>query len=312
MHRTAVIGLGYWGLKLFRNLVECPGFQVRRICDHHEENLAQGRKLLANVICDTQPDAIWTDNEIDLVVIATQAQSHFDLMKKALEAGKHVLVEKPFTQTLAEAKEALSLATSRNRRVFVDHTYIFSSEFEAFRNAIRFQIASPGLYQSQRSDYGKFPKDCGVVSHLLYHDLYVLDEMFGLNHLTLQFAREQQLISPYFPDWAVLHFSNEKQSFVLRADLVTAEKVRHISWTAAEQTVIWDDLKKEKLVRHRAGVVDRLAISPSSEPLRRMIEHTRDHLASGTEAAHEGKRALNVMKMIASIDHVIARERRAA
>src|SRR5881275_3236417 len=127
MVRLALIGYGYWGPNLFRNFSNLKNCKVSAVADSRKERLNLIAEQYPHTKLYTNPDDVFNDREIDAVVIATPVYSHYELAKKALESGKHVLVEKPLTSNVDEAKELIELAEKKKLLLMVDHTYLYTS-----------------------------------------------------------------------------------------------------------------------------------------------------------------------------------------
>src|SRR3984893_325047 len=125
MIRFGVIGYGYWGPNIVRNLRGLEGCQVVGICDQ----TPAARKRIQAAYPDTPSYSDWNElirsPEVDAIAVITPVWTHYELAKAALESGKHVFVEKPFTSTVAQAEELIELADKRNLKIMVDHTFLF-------------------------------------------------------------------------------------------------------------------------------------------------------------------------------------------
>ena len=114
MIRVGVIGYGYWGPNIVRNLHGLDSTQVEMVCDKSPAALARARKAYPSVSTCSDPAEILTSPTIDAVAVITPVWTHYELAKKALENGKHVFVEKPFTSSAAQAEELIELRLARN------------------------------------------------------------------------------------------------------------------------------------------------------------------------------------------------------
>ena len=123
---VAVIGLGYWGPNLVRNLLASSEISSVTICDANTDRLANCATRFPGVLTETDSQRVFTNAAIDAVVIATPVYTHYDLARKALENGKHVLMEKPFTRTSQQAQDLITIASTLNLTLMVDHTFLFT------------------------------------------------------------------------------------------------------------------------------------------------------------------------------------------
>ena len=135
--RVGVIGFGYWGPNIVRNLSAVDGFQVSAVCDQRPAALARTRKAYPGMHVTTDAAEVLKSPDIDVVAIVTPVWTHFELAKTAIENGKHVFVEKPFTSTSAQAEQLIELAERKNLRIMVDHTFLFSGAVRKIRDLVQ-------------------------------------------------------------------------------------------------------------------------------------------------------------------------------
>src|SRR6266542_4822371 len=124
--KIGVIGYGYWGPNLVRNFAEQAGTEVKWCADKRPDRRALVKRRYPSVSVTEDAQQIFDDAEVNAVVIATPVSAHYALAKQALERGKHVLVEKPMTRSVAEGEELLALATAKGLILMVDHTFIYT------------------------------------------------------------------------------------------------------------------------------------------------------------------------------------------
>lgn len=175
MLTVAIIGYGYWGPNLVRNFYETQGITVKYLVDQKEELLAKAQARYPTIRCIKNIEDALKDSDVDAVVIATPTRSHFDLAMRALEAGKHVLIEKPMTETVEQAKTLIAEATKRGLTLMVDHTFIYSPAVRRVREMINSGILGDILYyDSTRINLGLFQQDVNVLWDLAVHDVSIL------------------------------------------------------------------------------------------------------------------------------------------
>src|SRR5687767_12278265 len=119
-----VIGYGYWGPNIVRNFFNTADCTVKAVADGRPERLAVLAKTFPSIKGVSNGDEIIYDKEIDAIVVATPVFTHFELAKKALENGKHVLIEKPMTSSVAQAEELIELAEQKGLTLMADHTFL--------------------------------------------------------------------------------------------------------------------------------------------------------------------------------------------
>ncbi len=171
-----VIGCGYWGPNLLRNFAENEGAELRWMCDVDERRLASfGRRYPATQTAEDYRTLL-ADPQLDAVVIATPVATHFKFAKDALEAGKHVFIEKPFTASAREAEELIELAERQKLTVMVDHTFIYTGAVRKIKEIVESGELGDLLYfDSVRINLGLFQRDINVVWDLAPHDLSIMD-----------------------------------------------------------------------------------------------------------------------------------------
>jgi predicted dehydrogenase len=171
---AAVVGYGYWGPNLARNLDERPEFDFRLLCDQSLTQRNMLKRRFPHVPTTADLTDVLEDSSIDAVVIATPPQTHYALAKAALEAGKHVLVEKPLATNSADAYALAELARAEDRVLMPGHTFVYSPAVNVVRDLIRGgDIGDIHFITSSRMNLGKYQAD-GVVCDLAPHDLSIL------------------------------------------------------------------------------------------------------------------------------------------
>ena len=181
MVKLGVIGYGYWGPNIVRNFSGHQDCKVVAVCDKNSAALARVLIQHPNIRLMTDADDIVTSSEIDAVAIVTPVSYHYELAKKALENGKHVFVEKPFTATAAQAEELVELAERKNLRIMVDHTFLFTGAVRKIKQLIDEGALGPlYYYDSMRVNLGLFQHDVNVLWDLAPHDLSIMDYLIGL------------------------------------------------------------------------------------------------------------------------------------
>lgn len=186
---VAIIGLGYWGPNWLRNFATADGCVIRCGCDLSKDRCAKFARQYPAVTFTQDYEKMLTDDTLDAVVIATPTSTHFSLAKAALNAGKHVLVEKPMTSTSAEAKELVTLAKKKKLMLLVDHTFAYTEAVNAIRKFMDDgKLGRPLYFDSTRINLGLIQKDTNVIWDLAVHDLTILDAVCGLDGVREVFA----------------------------------------------------------------------------------------------------------------------------
>src|ERR1700730_16526222 len=134
MLRIGVIGYGYWGPNVVRNFHGQERSRVVAVCDKSQNSLQRVRQAYPDMPTTSDCTELLTSSEIDAVAIVTPVWTHFELAKKALENGKHVFVEKPFTCTTAQAEELIELADRKRLKIMVHHTFLFTARVRRIKD----------------------------------------------------------------------------------------------------------------------------------------------------------------------------------
>jgi predicted dehydrogenase len=175
MIRVGVIGYGYWGPNLLRNLVKTRDCRVVAVADLDPAKLEKVKLLYPFLEPTTSPDQLLEDTTIDAVVIATPIFTHYGLAKEALLRGKHVLIEKPMTVTVAEAKALIHLAEVNQKVVMVDHTFIYTGAVRKIKEIIDSgELGEVYFYDSVRINLGLLQPDANVLWDLAPHDFSIM------------------------------------------------------------------------------------------------------------------------------------------
>ena len=176
MIRVGIIGYGYWGINLLRNFINASDCTVNAVCDARMERLNAAQKVLPSIEVFTDVDDFMKKASIDAVVVATPVFLHYSLAKKALLAGKHVLVEKPLTASVDEAKELVELSQYRQLVLAVDHTFLFTGSVQKIKSLVdRGELGSLQYFDSTRINLGLFQPDVNVIWDLAPHDISILN-----------------------------------------------------------------------------------------------------------------------------------------
>src|SRR2546422_5401912 len=164
MIRIGVIGYGYWGPNIVRNLRGLEGCQVAAVCDRSPAALKRVAQAHPGLPVTADPAELLTSPEIDAIAVVTPVSTHFELAKAALENGKHVFIEKPFTSTTQQAEELVELAERKKLTIMVDHTFLFTGAVRKIRELLDEGVLGDlYYYDSTRVNLGLFQHDVSVV-----------------------------------------------------------------------------------------------------------------------------------------------------
>jgi len=249
MIRVGVIGYGYWGPNVARNFNHAGISQVMAITDQRPECQERARQAFPQAQVTGNADEVLTSPDIDVVAVVTPVWTHFNLAKKALENGKHVFVEKPFTSCVTQAEELIELAEKKNLQLMVDHTFLFTGAVRKIR-----QLVDEGVlgnlfyYDSMRVNLGLFQHDINVIWDLAPHDLAIMDYVIQKKPQAVVATGEKHLNSHvdvafmtiYFPDNVLAHINvNWLSPVKVRTTLIGGEK----------KMLVWNDLEADEKIK---------------------------------------------------------------
>jgi len=248
--RIGVIGYGYWGPNLVRNFFAAADCTVKAVADGRPERLALLAKIFPTVAGVKDADDIIKDNDIDAVVVATSVFSHYALAKRALEQGKHVLIEKPMTSSVAEANELIELAAKKGLTLMVDHTFLYTGAVQKMKEIIdEGAIGTPRYFDSTRINLGLFQPDINVLWDLAPHDLSILTYLVdgepcsinatGISHTRNQIENIAYMTVNYDSDF-IAHFNCSWTSPV---------KVRQTLIGGDKKMIVYNDLEPSEKVK---------------------------------------------------------------
>ncbi|HLH14444.1 MAG TPA: Gfo/Idh/MocA family oxidoreductase, partial [Solirubrobacteraceae bacterium] len=170
----AVVGYGYWGPNLARNIVERPELRLIGVCEQDGARAREFERRHPGRTVERDLDALLLDPRVQAVSIATPPRTHYELARRALEAGKHVMVEKPLATSVADAQELIELATQAERVLMPGHTFVYSPPVNKVRDLIRSgELGDVYFITSSRMNLGLYQSD-GVISDLAPHELSIL------------------------------------------------------------------------------------------------------------------------------------------
>jgi predicted dehydrogenase len=231
-----VIGYGYWGPNLVRNFYAANDCNVKAVADARPDRLAALAKIYPSVEGVRDAADIINDPDIDAIVIATSVFTHFPLAKKALCNGKHVLIEKPMTASVAEADELIELAARKGSTLMVDHTFLYTGAVAKMKELIDSQVIGiPRYFDSSRINLGLFQPDVNVIWDLAPHDLSILTYLVGEKPVSINAT-------------GISHTQNGIENIAYMTVNYDSDFIAHfnVSWTSpvkVRQTLIGGDAK---------------------------------------------------------------------
>jgi predicted dehydrogenase len=315
--RFGVIGYGYWGPNVVRNLHGIPGAELVSVCDKSSASRKRAHKAYPSIYVSADATEVITSPEVDVVAIVTPVWTHFELAKAALENGKHVFVEKPFTSNIAQAEQLIELAQQKNLKIMVDHTFLFTGAVKKIKQLLQQGgLGKLYYYDSTRVNLGLFQHDVNVVWDLAPHDLSIMDYLIERSPEALVATGQKHLngfedvayITLYFPDSIIAHVNvNWLSPVKVRTTLIGGEK-KMLLWNdleADEKVKVYDkgvDITNqeglyERLVNYRSGDMWAPQIE-QVEALRSELMYFVDCISDDRQPLNDGAAGLRVVKIL--------------
>ena len=324
--QIGVVGCGYWGpnhIRVFSSLGRL-GARMTAAADQSEERRRHVAELYPWVRVETQAETILLDPDLNAVVIATPVHTHYPFARMALEAGKHVLVEKPFVTEVEQAQELIALARERRLVLMAGHTFEYAAAVNRMREMLAESALGEILYvRSERVNLGLFQKDINVLWDLAPHDVSILIYVLGMmpTHVS---AIGSAHVTEGVEDVAIvtLEFGPSLMANLL-VSWLDPRKVRQMTLVGNRQMLVYDDLSSnEKLRLYDRGVdgpkhYDSFGefhyayrygdiVTPmlkESEPLRAECSHFLECIASGAVPRSSGEVGLKVTRVLQAAQH---------
>ncbi len=328
MSRIGLIGYGYWGPNLARNLLALPGVTLAAVCDRDPRRLAAARAVAPDAKAVEDAREILADDSIDSVMIAPPVRTHFPVAASALEAGKHVFVEKPLAATASECRGLIERAASRALVLMVGHTFLYSAAVRKMKELIEAGEIGDVLHlSSRRLNLGLFQRDINVVWDLAPHDISIILHLLDEDPEAVS-CRGRAHMCPGIEDAATLgmEFSGG-QSADIAVSWIDPRKVRDLTVVGTRRMIVYDDmepLEKIRVYDKSVEVPARYAsfgefpcayhygdvVSPwlrLEEPLKVECEHFVECVRTGARPLTAGDDGLRVARVLEAAARSLAR-----
>jgi predicted dehydrogenase len=324
MITVGVVGYGYWGPNVARNFHHPGVSEVTAITDKRKDCLhrAQLAHPQAKVTADCRE--VLESPDIDVIAVVTPVWTHYELAKSALNNGKHLFVEKPFTASVAQAEELIELAARKKLQILVDHTFLFTGAVRKIRQLVDENVMGKLFYyDSMRVNLGLFQHDVNVIWDLAPHDLSIMDHVIQKQPEAMVATGEKHMgnhvdiafLTIYFPDSVVAHINvNWLSPVKVRTTLIGGEK----------KMLVWNDLEADAIkvydrgvsVKNGKGVYDLLVSYRSgdmwaprveqTEALKSEVRHFLDCISSGKAPINDGHAGLRVVRLLEAAEKSLA------
>jgi predicted dehydrogenase len=320
MISVGVIGYGYWGPNLARNAAEASGTRLAAIADFSPQALGRAEKRYPGIKTYSHWNELVADPGVDAVMIATPVSTHFEIALAALQANKHVFVEKPMTRTARESRLLIAEAARRNLILMVDHTFVYTPAVMKIRELIDAgTLGDIYYYDSTRVNLGLFQSDVNVMWDLAVHDFSILEYLLRQQPSAISASGTCHI--PGRPENIahVTMFYESGTTAHLNVNWLAPAKIRQTLIGGSKSMIVYDDLEpSEKIKIYNRGVDvesqnpeqqqqmrvsyrmgDMLAPNlPVREALLTEIEHFADCIANNTTPITSGESGLGVVEML--------------
>ena len=323
---VAVVGFGYWGPNVARNFASSKDTELRLVCDRDESALARVAELHPRARTTTDWDDLLGDESIEAVAVALPVPLHHRFAMEALSAGKHVLVEKPLAQSVAECRELVTEAARRDRVLMVGHTFEYNAAVDAIRGYLqRGELGEPYYVAMQRTNLGIVRRDENAMWSLAPHDISILCRWLGREPVSVN-ATGVAHLQPGVHD--VVFMTIEFEGGVLghvHCSWLHPHKVRQATIVGSKKMALYDDVSADEKVRlYDKGIVRQEQEHPSlgryqdfarfqmlaragdvlipkiefTEPLRAQVSHFADCIRTGAAPRSGGESGARVVAVL--------------
>jgi predicted dehydrogenase len=324
---VAIVGAGYWGPNLIRNFIALPGCQVAWVCDARPGRQAYVSEKFPGIPVTDNYETILKDPAVDAVVLATPVSTHQHLAVAALEAGKHIMVEKPLADTVAHAEEIVAAGERAGRVVATDHLFVYNPAIARMKELIDLgQVGALCYAESGRVNLGPPASEVDVIWDLATHDLAITYYLWGRLPVEVT-AFGRRFLHPKLIDTAFLHLRFDDNSLAVHhVSWLSPEKVRRYFVAGRSGSFVFDDtVVQGKLRQVDQGVDSRIGLrddevkdlfykpgivrTPELEPVQPLEASCRDFLDSirtGRRPRSNGQAGLAVVRMLDAAERSIA------
>ncbi len=325
MISIGLIGCGTWGRNYIRNFEHLNDAQMYACCDFNEENLKHSKRVLSSLKVFKDPDELIADDKIDAVIVATPANTHFDLAKKCLNTGKHVLVEKPLTLTAEESKALIDLSKKQGKVLMVGHIMEYNPAVVKLKEIIDSKELGNIYYlYLNRTNLGRIREDVNVMWDLAPHDISIVNYLVGQEPKRVSAKGESYIVeSTEDVVFLLMEFENNILASI-HVSWLDPCKLRRTTVIGDKKMAVFDDMENVDKIR----IYDRgITYNPKterefedfgsfqlaykygdiyipqlqlSEPLRNQCTHFIECIKSGNGSRTDGENGLRVVEVLAA------------
>ena len=319
MTNIGLIGCGYWGPNLLRNLMAIPNCTVKTICDFNIDRLIHIQSLYPNLDITTEFYDIINNDSIDAVVIATPVSTHHPLAMKSLTANKHTFIEKPLALSSGQCIDLLQAAEERNLTLMVGHTFIYSSTVQKIKEIIESGLIGNVIYiSSRRLNLGLFQKDINSAWDLGPHDISIILYLLNESPISVNCTGKAH-INPDIEDVTNITLNYSNGGFAtIQSSWIDPRKIREMTIVGTKKMIVYDDIEPLEKIK----IYDKRVETPphydtfaefhysyhygdlnipyikQSEPLRIECEHFLSCIEDGSKSLSSGMEGLKVVEIL--------------
>ncbi len=318
---VGVIGFGYWGPNIVRNFHMQEDSRVSIVCDRRPEALVKVAKSYPEMEVTSDIMEVLHSPDVDIVAVVTPVWTHFELAKAALENGKHVFVEKPFTSTSEQAEELIELAERKNLKIMVDHTFLFTGAVRKMKQLIDSgELGEIYYYDTTRVNLGLFQHDVNVIWDLAPHDLSIMDYLLTNKAEAVVATGQKHVNSVEDVAFITIYYSNKLIAHV-NVNWLSPVKVRTTLVGGDKKMLMWNDLESDEKIKvydrgvrmnTREGVYDLLVGYRSGDMWAPQIENTEalklelgyfnECILADKTPINDGHAGLRIVKVLQAAD----------
>jgi predicted dehydrogenase len=333
--KVAVVGAGYWGPNLVRNFQNHLGSELLWVCDIDKSRAAQAVGRYSTVRITDELDDVLDDPDVEALAVATPAATHCKIALNALEAGKHLLVEKPLASSVAEGEAIVELAEERGLTVMCDHTYCYTPVVQKIRDLVATGTLGDIQYiDSVRINLGIVQQDIDVFWDLAPHDLSILDFVLPDRwQPTAVAAHGGDPIHAGHPCLGYLTMPLTGGAIAhIHVNWLSPTKIRTMIIGGSRRTLVWDDInpsqrlsvfdrgvdvadrsdsevRRETLVSYRLGEMVAPAL-PESEALQSTVREFAAAVRERRPPLTDGRAGLRVLRVLEAADSSLEQQGR--
>ncbi|MDO8836897.1 MAG: Gfo/Idh/MocA family oxidoreductase [Vicinamibacterales bacterium] len=324
--RVGVVGFGYWGPNLVRNVHKLADAELVTVCDATPANLTKFTAAYPEVPTCTSLDEMLASYDLDAVVVATSAPSHYPVAKVVLKAGKHCFVEKPLTLTSVDAADLVRIAEENDLILMVGHLMVYHSAVNFIKDVIESDELGDVLYlYAQRLNLGKVRTEENAFWSLAPHDVSIVNYLLGEAPVSVS-ANGAAYLNEGVEDtiFANLHFASGRMANI-HVSWLDPHKTRKFTIVGTKKMLVFDDMEAtEKIWIYDKGVgapTDAMSFGEDltlrfgeikapflkiAEPLSIEVQHFLDCCRSGERPRSSGRDGLEVVRVLEAVSESIA------